>query len=63
MNKLVIFSLDYIYMHELRFFGILFLLILCIFIFTRNVIESFTPEQEAQIISDLQKIKEKMQIN
>jgi hypothetical protein len=49
-------------MHELRFFGILFLLILCIFIFTRNVVESFTPDEEAQIIEDLQKIKDKMQI-
>jgi len=49
-------------MRELRFFGILFLLILCIFIFTRKVVETFTPEQEAIIIEDLKQIKDKLQI-
>ena len=48
------------YMRELRFFGILFLLILCIFIFTRNVVESFTDEQQASIIDSIEYIKSKV---
>ena len=47
-------------MHEIRFFGILFLLILCIFIFTRNVVESFTDEQQASIIESIEHIKSKV---
>lgn len=48
------------YMRELRFFGILFLLILCIFVFTRNVVESFTDEQQASIIESIEHIKSKV---
>ena len=47
-------------MHELRFFGILFLLILCIFIFTRKVVETFTNEQQASIIESIEYIKSKV---
>ena len=47
-------------MHELRFFGILFLLILCIFIFTRKVVETFTNEQQANIIESIEYIKSKV---
>ena len=47
-------------MHELRFFGILFLLILCIFIFTRKVVENFTNEQQANIIESIEYIKSKV---
>jgi len=47
-------------MHELRFFLILFLLILCIFIFTRKVVETFTDEQQASIIESIEYIKSKV---
>ena len=47
-------------MHELRFFLIMFLLILCIFIFTRKVVETFTDEQQASIIESIEYIKSKV---
>ena len=48
-------------MHELRFFGILFLLILCIFIFTRKVVETFTEDQQTSIIESIEYIKSKVE--
>ena len=48
------------YMREIRFFGILFLLILCIFIFTRKVVETFTDDQQASIIESIAHIRRKV---